>query len=161
MKHAEGNPAELRKKFWKALADSPYLFLEVNGQSDTAVPMSPQLDKDANSAIWFFTHTKSKFAGLGPVTATFQGKGHDMFARFEGTLAVETSQERFDQFWNNFVEAWYDEGKHDPDLLFLRMDLGNAEIWDGDIGLLNTAKMALGMYVEDESEERHVKETAL
>lgn len=161
MKHADGNPEELKQKFWKALADSPFLFLQRSGQSDTAVPMSPQLDKDANSAIWFFTHTKSAFAELGAVTATFSGKGHNMFARFDGTLVKETSQERFDQFWNNFVKAWYDEGKDDPDLLFLRMDLGNAEIWDGDIGLLNTAKMALGVYVEDEAEERHVKQTSL
>lgn len=161
MKHAEGNPEELKKKFWKALADSPFLFLQPTGASDKAVPMSPQLDKDANSAIWFFTHTKSAFAGLGPVTATFQGKGHDMFARFDGTLAIENNQELFDQFWSNFVEAWYDGGKTDPDLLFLRMDLGNAEIWDGDIGLLNTAKMALGVYVEDKAEERHVKQTSL
>ena len=161
MKHTQRDPEELKKKFWKALADSPFLFLQPTGQTDQAVPMSPHLDKDANSAIWFFTHTKSAFAKLGSVTATFQGKGHDMFARFDGTLAVETSQERFDQFWNNFTAAWYDEGKNDPDLLFLRMDLGNAEIWDGDIGLLNTAKMALGMYVEDDAEKRHVKEADL
>ena len=161
MKHAAGNPDALKKKFWKALADSPFLFLQPTGNSGSAVPMSPQLDKDANSAIWFFTHTRSAFAALGPVTATFQGKGHEMFARFNGTLVRETSQERFDQFWNNFVAAWYDEGKADPDLLFVRMDLGSAEIWDGDIGLLNTAKMALGVYVEDKAEERHVKETSL
>ncbi len=161
MKHEQGNPEELKKKFWRALAESPFLFLERSGDSSTAVPMSPQLDKDADSAIWFFTHTKSKFAALGPATATFQGKDHDMFARFDGTLAVETSKERFDQFWNNFVEAWYDGGKTDPDMLFVRMDLGEAEIWDGDIGLLNTAKMALGMDVHDEAAERHVKETAL
>lgn len=161
MKHAEGNPEELKTRFWRALADSPFLFLQITGQSDTAVPMSPQLDKHANSAIWFFTHTTSKFAALGPVTATFQGKGHDIFARFEGTLVKETSQERFDQFWNNFVEAWYDEGRTDPDLLFVRMDLGDAEIWNGDIGLLNTARMALGMTVHGEAEERHVKGTRL
>ena len=161
MKHAQGNPEDLKERFWQALADSPYLFLQVTGQSDTAVPMSPQLDKDADSAIWFFTHTKSAFAKLGPVTATFQGKGHDMFARFDGTLVKETSQERCDQFWSNFVAAWYDEGKTDPDIVFVRMDLGDAEIWDGDVGLLNTAKMALGMHVEDEADERHVKETSL
>lgn len=161
MKHTEGNADELRKKFWRALADSPFLFLELTGQSDTAVPMSPQLDKDAQSAIWFFTHTKSKFAALGPVTATFQGKGHDMFARFNGSLVEETDPGRLDQFWNNFVEAWYDEGRNDPDLLFLRMELGDAEIWDGDIGLLNTAKMALGMDIHSEAEERHVKQTSL
>lgn len=155
------DPDKLKQKFWRALADSPFLFLERNGDSSTAVPMSPQLDKDADSAIWFFTHKNSAFAALGPVTATFQGKDHDMFARFDGRLSAETSKERFEQFWNNFVEAWYDGGKDDPDLLFLRMDLGRAEIWDGDMGLLNTAKMALGMYVEDEAEERHVKHTAL
>ena len=73
----------------------------------------------------------------------------------------EPSQERFDQFWNNFVEAWYDGGKDDPDVLFLRMDLGDAEIWNGDMGLLDVAKMALGMTVHDDAEEKHVKETSL
>lgn len=157
MKHKAGDPEELKKKFWRTLADSPYLFLQRSGDSATAVPMSPQLDKDANSSIWFFTHTKSAFAELGPVTATFEGKGHEIFARFDGTLAVEDSRERFEQFWNNFVEAWYDGGKTDPDLLFLRMDLGNAEIWDADIGLFNTARMALGMTVHEEAEKRHVE----
>ena len=157
MKHAQGNPDELKTKFWKALADSPFLFLQLDGQSATAVPMSPQLDKDANSSIWFFTHTKSDFAKLGAATATFEGEDHKMFARFHGKLTKETSQERFDQFWNNFVEAWYDGGKDDPEIVFLRMDLGDAEIWDGDLGLLNTAKMALGQTVRDEAEERHAE----
>ncbi|WP_370034085.1 pyridoxamine 5'-phosphate oxidase family protein [Qipengyuania mesophila] len=157
MKYSQGNPDALKQKFWQALADSPFLFLELDGRSNTSVPMTAQLDKDANSAIWFFTQKKSAFAQLGKVKASFAGKGHDIFARFDGTLAVETSQERFDQFWNNFVEAWYDGGKDDPDILFLRMDLGNAEIWSGDLGLLNTAKMALGMNVHDEAEKRHVE----
>ena len=160
MKTEKGNPDELRKKFWTALADQPYLFLQLDGKPDSAVPMSPQLDKDANSAIWFFTHTKSDFMRLGKATATF--KGDDMmFARFHGTLVKEDSQERFDQFWNNFVEAWYEGGKDDPNIAFLRMDLGDAEIWDGDMNLLNVAKMALGMYVHDEAEEKHVKQTSL
>ena len=42
-----------------------------------------------------------------------------------------------------------------------RMDLGTAEIWNGDMGLLNTAKMALGMDVHEEAEEEHVKRTPL
>ena len=135
----------------------PFLFLQLDGQSATAVPMSPQLDKDANSSIWFFTHTKSDIAKLGRATATFESKGHEVFARFGGTLTRETSKERFDQFWSNFVEAWYEGGKDDPNILFLRMDLGDAEIWNGDLGLLTTAKMALGKTVVDEAEEKHAK----
>ncbi|WP_197470403.1 pyridoxamine 5'-phosphate oxidase family protein, partial [Erythrobacter sp. HI0019] len=66
-----------------------------------------------------------------------------------------------DQFWNNFVEAWYEGGKDDPNILFLRMDLGDAEIWNGDLGLLTTAKMALGKTVVDEAEEKHAKSVDL
>ena len=161
MRYSEGKADELKTKFWKALDDSSFLFLELDGQSDSAVPMTAQLDKDADSAIWFFTSKGSRFAEIGKAVATFAGDDHKMFARFDGTLTEETSQERFDQFWNNFVEAWYEGGKDDPDILFLRMDLGDAEIWSGDLGLLNTAKMALGKNVHDEAEEQHVKEVAL
>ena len=161
MKYSNGDAEALKKKFWLALADSPFLFLELDGQSETSVPMTAQLDEDANSSIWFFTQKNSSFAKLGKVKASFTGKDHEMFARFDGTLAVETSKERFDQFWNNFVEAWYDGGKDDPDILFLRMDLGDAEIWNGDMGLLDVAKMALGMNVHDDAKDKHVKETSL
>ncbi len=160
MKYQDGKADEIKEKFWKSMADSSFVMLQLDGDSKTAVPMTAQLDKDANSSIWFFTQKNSSFAKLGPVTATLESKGHDLFARFHGNLAVETSQERFDQFWNNFVAAWYDGGKEDPDILFLRMDLGDAEIWDGDMSLLNVAKMALGMNVHDDAEKKHT-ETSL
>jgi len=160
MKYADGNADQLKRKFWLAMAESPFVMLQLDSDSSTAVPMTAQMDKDANSSIWFFSQKNSSFAKLGPATATLEGKGHDIFARFHGNLSVETSKKRFDQFWNNFVEAWYDGGQDDPDILFLRMDLSAAEIWNADMGLLNTAKMALGMNVHDEAEKQHT-ETAL
>ena len=39
--------AELKQKFWKALADSPFVFLGRDGEPHSAVPMTAQLDKDA------------------------------------------------------------------------------------------------------------------
>jgi general stress protein 26 len=122
--------------------------------------MTAQLDKNANSAIWFFTHKDHEFAQLGPATATFSSKDHDVFARFRGRLTEETDRSRFDQQWSNFVEAWYDGGKEDPNILFLRMDLGQAEIWSSELGALTTAKMALGMDVRDDAAGKHT-ETAL
>jgi len=156
MKYKNGQSGELKTKFWGAMADSPFVMLQLDSDPKTAVPMTAQLDKDANSSIWFFSQKSSSFAGLGPVTATLESKSHDLFARFHGNLSVETSQERFDKFWSNFVEAWYDDGKDDPDILFLRMDLGDAEIWSADLGLLNTAKMVLGVRVEANPEDQHV-----
>ena len=159
MHHNQGNADELKTKFWEAMSDSSFLMLQLDSDPSTAVPMTAQIDKDADSAIWFFTQKNSDFAKLGRVTATYEGKDHKVFARFHGTLAIEDSQERFEHFWNNFVKAWYDEGKHDPDLLFLRMDLGEAEIWSGDVGLLTVGKMALGMTVHDEMQDKRTETT--
>ena len=150
---------DLKLKFWKALADSPFLFLQLDADPHTAMPMTAQLDKDADSAIWFFTRKDHIFAGGGRATATFSGKGHDMFARFTGALARETSRERLDKQWSTPASAWFPGGKDDPDLLMLRMDLDRAEIWNSDLGFIDNAKMLLGFDVRDDATDEHVRTT--
>ena len=124
---------------------------------NTAVPMTAQLDKDANGTIWFFTTKDHTFANGGPATATFASKGHDMFARFGGTLREETSKERLDKQWSKVVEAWFPGGKDDPNLLMLRMDLGEAEIWNSDLGFVDNAKMLFGFDVREDAREEHTE----
>ena len=148
MKYDQGNPEELKEKFWKKLSDSPFLMLQLDADPESAAPMTAQLDKDAHHAIWFFTSKDSHFAAMGPATATYSGKGHDLYARFAGTLMQETDTARKDTLWNNFVEAWFPEGKDSA--LLLRMELGEAAIWSGEMGAINTAKMMLGINVRDD-----------
>lgn len=145
MQYDQGDPEDLKREFWKAMADSPFVMLQLDGDPHSAAPMTAQLDKEAHHAIWFFTTRDNHFAAMGPATATFAAKGHDVFARFGGTLAEETDRTRLDKEWNRFVESWYPGGKDDPSLLLLRMDLGEASIWSGEASALNTVKMALGL----------------
>lgn len=159
MNYDTGKSDELKTKFWKALADSPFVFLERMDARDDAVVMTAQLDKDADSAIWFFTTKDHDLAQMGPAVATFAGKDHGIFARFEGTLTRENSRERLDKQWSKVIEAWFPGGKDDPNLLMLRMDLGQAEIWNSDLGLMTTAKMLLGKDVRDEAKKEHLETT--
>ena len=147
MQYDQGDPAELRERFWEALDHSPYVMLQRDDEPSSAAPMTAQLDKDAHGTIWFFSSRDNRFAALGGATATYASKGHDLFARFTGTLSEETVRARLDALWNTFVEAWYPGGKTDPNLLLLRMDLGNASIWSGEVGAFNAVKMALGIDV--------------
>lgn len=149
MQYDQGDPKELKEQFWHAMTASSLVMLQLDADQDSAAPMTAQLDKDANSAIWFFTSRDNRFAKMGPATATYQSKGHDVFCRFSGALREETSRERLDKQWNKFVEAWFPGGKSDPNLLMLRMDLGDASIWAGELGVINTARMMLGMDVTD------------
>lgn len=159
MKYEEGNPDELKHKFWKAMASSPFVMLQLDDDPDSSAPMTAQLDKDANHAIWFFTYKDNRFARMGPANVSFASKDHKIFARFHGNLVEETSRERLEKQWDNTVEAWFPEGKSDPKLLMIRMDLGDATIWDGDLGLTNVAKMMLGMDVTDDVGKNHTETT--
>ncbi len=151
---------ELKHKFWSSLAASPMVFLQLDSDPATAVPMTAQLDKDANSAVWFFTRKNHPLAALGPATATFAGKSHDIFARISGRLAEETGRERLEKQWSSVIEAWFPGGKDDPELLMLRLDLGQAEIWNSDLGFVDNIKMLLGFDSREDAKEAHA-ETAL
>ncbi len=158
MRTQKADPAEMRDKFWKAMAESPFIMLQLDADPDSAAPMTAQLDRDANHEIWFFVSRSSHLAPMGPATATFTSKGHDTFARFHGLLSEETSRERKDKEWSKLAEAWFPGGKNDPDLLMLHMKLGDATIWSkAEIGMLGAAKMALGMNVRKEAVDTHVQ----
>lgn len=159
MDNKQGNPDELKQKFWKALADSPFVFLERKAEPGEAVVMTAKLDRDANSAIWFFTKRSNSLAQMGEAVCTFASKDHQIFARFEGRLSEETSRERLEKEWDRITAAWYDEGKDDPDLLMLRMDLGDAEIWDSDLGLYHNTKMYMGGDVREEAAKHNAEVT--
>ncbi len=149
MHYDQGNPAELKEKFWKELAHSPFVMLQLDADPESAAPMTAQLDRDANHAIWFFTSRDNRFAAQGDATATYAAKGHDLFARFTGALTEETDRALLDKHWSRMVESWFPGGKNDPNLLFLRMDLGEAAIWSGEVGVMGAVKMALGLPVGD------------
>ncbi|MCL6251190.1 pyridoxamine 5'-phosphate oxidase family protein [Altererythrobacter sp. KTW20L] len=149
--------AELKQKFWKALADSPFVFLGRDGEPHSAVPMTAQLDKDATGKIWFFTTKDHPLAKMGPATATFSAKDNQLFARFSGMLTEEYSKERRKMEWSPMMDAWFPGGQDDPNLLMLRMDLGAAEIWNSDLGMVDNMKMLLGFDTRDDAKAEHTE----
>ena len=88
MNNFQGNPVELRKQFWHAMENSPFVMLQLDADTDSAAPMTAQLDRTADHAIWFFTSSTNRFAAMGPATATFSSKGHDVFVIAHPTPAI-------------------------------------------------------------------------
>lgn len=148
---------DIKKMFWKALADSPYVMVGQTGERAHHIPMNAQLDKDANSAFWFFTSTDNRLAGGGPAMAQFASKGHDLFACISGTLRDETDRAVLDRLWNNGIAAWYEGGKNDPKLVLLRFDLDDAEIWTADPGIKGMFKLATGMTMKEGDLGKHAE----
>jgi general stress protein 26 len=157
MKNTPGNADKLKTKFWKELSDAPIVFLQKDANPNTAIPMRAHLDENANHAIWFFLAADNDLAQSGAATATFASKSHGIFARFHGLLNEETDAERRKKHWGSDVESWFPGGMTSPTVKMVRMDLGMAEIWDHDLGVLATAKMAMGMDVRKKGKESHTE----
>lgn len=95
-------------------------------------PMSPQLDRDTDT-IWFFAKKNAEMVeAIKPGShAHFcvVGKKHDYHACLAGPISVELQTAKRDEYWNGVVEAWFEDGKDDPQLTMLKLKLDDAKIW--------------------------------
>ena len=137
---------QIEEKFWKALEDSPFLMLGVEGTRDGATqPMTANFevqDRDAG-VVWIFTardHDLTRAMGQSNrALASYSGKGHDLFSSLRGTLEIVNDRATIDRLWSPVVAEWY-EGKDDPKLALIRFDIENAKIWLSDVeGFLKPA----------------------
>lgn len=141
-------PEELEAKLWAGLRSEMTVMLGMVDESAPARPMTAQFESDEDRGpLWFFTSQDSELvqAGGGAATAVFVAKGHDLFARIEGKLVEDTRRDMIEKLWNPFVAAWYEEGKDDPDIALMRLDLENAEIWENASSLMAGIKAMLGI----------------
>lgn len=137
---------EIEEKFWKALNESPFVMLGVEGARDGATqPMTAQFedqDRDAG-LLWIFTakdHDLTRAMGQSNrAIASYSAKGHDLFASLRGTLEIVNDAATVDRLWNPIVAEWYD-GKDDPKLALIRFDIDDAKIWLSNVsGFLKPA----------------------
>jgi general stress protein 26 len=142
-------PADLEKKLWHALKSDRTLMLGLDGiENGHSRPMTAQFEDD-QGPIWFFTGRDNALVkNLGnskPAMAAFTSKGHDLFASITGTLRVDNDRAVIDRLWNKWIEAWFEGGKDDPNLVLLRLDADQAEVWLNENNLLAGVKMLLGV----------------
>lgn len=151
-----------KQAFWKALSLSPFLMVKLNGSSDHSIPMTSVLDDELASAhggaIWFFTTRDNRLAAGGPAMAQFISRGQDLFACVAGTLVEESDHHVINQLWSSVIEGWYDQGRNDPSLLVLRMELADMEVWVPNMGIHGMLKLMASGKVEPGQVGQHVRE---
>lgn len=148
--------AEIREEFWHAMEHSPYVMISLRGAGTVhAEPMTAMLDRDARHTVWFFTSKQNRIAPGGRAMAQFAAKGHDVFACLSGSLSVENNPAIRDKHWSKMVEAWFPGGKNDPNMLMLRFEIDDAEVWTADLGIVGTFKMLTGQTVNTSEMGEH------
>ncbi len=147
------NEQSFRDDFFRALKSDRTVMLGLDGvDAGHTRPMTAQFESESGP-LWFFSSRDNRLVQQlqTPRTAiaAFASKDHEMFASIEGELAIDNDRAVIDRLWNAFLSTWYD-GKDDPNLVLLRLDLRSAEIWKSEHSLLTGIKTLLGFDVSND-----------
>jgi general stress protein 26 len=157
MADANTDPKKLKQDLWKRMADSPFVMVGPTDGHAHHEPLTAQLDEDQVDTLFFFIGKTNRLAGGGRVMAQFVSKGHDFFACLDGEARIDNDPAQIDKLWNNQVEAWFPEGRSDPNLALLRVDIESAELWETDISLSGRVKMLFGGTIKGSESGSHAK----
>jgi len=141
---ANDTPQEAAEKFLDKLKASPFVMIGLDGDHQHSEPMTAQIDDDQPNTLYFFAGRDNRLAPGGAAMAQFAAKGHDFFACLSGTVARDDNPAQIDRLWNNAAEAYFPQGKADPNLTLLRFDIDSAELWEAEVSLGGKLKMLFG-----------------
>ena len=92
------------------------------------------VEDDFAGTMWFFTRDPSaKTADIAqhPEVNVSVGDGKGWLS-MSGTATVSRDQARIDKYWNPWAEAYFENGRDDPAVALLEVDVSTIEYWDLD-----------------------------
>jgi general stress protein 26 len=146
---------DTQETFWTSFADSPYVMMRLVGSNEHAEPMTAQLDRGAHHAIWFFLARDNRIAAGGEAVGQVVTKGHEVFASISGILTEETDSTVREEQWSNTIEAWFPNGKNDPNVLMQRFDIKDSEVWTSNTSIKGKLKMLAGVGIDASEVGKH------
>lgn len=129
--------AAVERKLWKAIGDDngTVMLGAHTHPMQHFQPMTAFCEEEAGK-VWFFTRTDTELA-----LSIAEGKDAMMVvqrSRFQacvsGELTLQHDIARIEKYWNPVVAAWYPEGKGDPRLTMLCLDVRDAQVWLNEAG---------------------------
>ncbi len=95
------------------------------------------LEIDAAGSLWFFTSADSHKVDESPkVNVAFADADDASYVSVSGRGALVKDRAKIDELWTAMAKPWFPNGKDDPNLALLRVDVDSAEYWDS-----NSSKM--------------------
>lgn len=107
--------------------------VDENGEPHSR-PMSSNGDIDPNGDIWFFTgassHKVSEISKLPKVNVSFADPDNQHYVSITGKAQLVRDRKKIDELWRPEFKMWFPEGKDDPEVALLKINLEKAEFWD-------------------------------
>jgi general stress protein 26 len=98
-------------------------------------PLSTQDARFDGKRVWFFTEADSPKMGeirRNPkINLAYASKDRNTYLSVAGTAKVNNDRRRINALWSDAMKAFFPEGKDDPNLALLEVEVRTVEYWDG------------------------------
>ncbi len=106
--------------------------LKADGEFYSRPMNTMKLDDDGN--LYFFSdeHTPEEhdIKVNNKVSVTYTNPESNTYIALSGLLFLANNQEKINELWVPAMKAWFPEGKEDPNLTLIRVEVLKAEYWD-------------------------------
>lgn len=96
-------------------------------------PMSTQ-QFEFDGELWFLTsdetHKVEEIAKDPRVNVAYSAPQDNKYLSVSGRAEITKDRTKIDELWSPVHKAWFPEGKDDPHLCALKVDIEHAEYWD-------------------------------
>ena len=151
---------QLMIDMWRKIDDSSIVMVGSADGTTNSEPLTAQIDDDQPDAIFFFLGKNNRVAGKNKLLLQFVSKGHELFACIRGTGRIDNNRALIDKLWNPNVEAWFPNGKQDPNLALLRVDIDDTELWETATSIAGRARKLFGGGIISGAEGNHASTAA-
>lgn len=118
-------------------------------------PMATQ-DFEFDGDLWFFTsletHKVEEIEKDRRVNISYAAPDKNIYVSVTGSASIVQDRNKIEEYWNPIYQAWFPEGKDDPNLILLKVSAEQAEYWNYSSGILVQALNFVKAIVTGESD---------
>jgi general stress protein 26 len=126
---------EAVKKVAELIKDLKYAMM-TTVDSDGALhsrPMGTQ-EREFDGSLYFLADKNSRkiqeLSGESRVNLAYGDPSKNHWVSVAGKAHASRDQQKIDELWSPFHKAWFPEGKEDPSITVIRVDVDSVEYWD-------------------------------
>lgn len=97
-------------------------------------------DRPFDGTLWFFTREHApkvyEVQHREQVNLSYANPKVERYVSISGTAHLLRDRQKMEELWSPMLRAWFPQGKDDPELALLRVDVEKAEYWDAPSGTL-------------------------
>ena len=122
------------QKIWALIKDTRFAMLTSDdGGHLRSRPMAAS-QTEFDGTLWFFTkassHKVDEVRADDRVGVSYADPGKQNYVSLSGTASLVRDRAAIDAHWQELLATWFPNGKTDPDVALLKVEITQAEYWD-------------------------------